>query len=272
MKKFLVSLFAVLAAACGDYDVVTYDDAPDGGLGQVEQAYGAKKNGTVQYGTRSADSGLACNDSSSGQVCMVLRGVTGTVAAKNVRWRFTPAHGFTAAEQTAIRNAVTALDNTLTAWTFTEGTQPAETIQIGKGTVSGASSSNNIDAFRKVRWDLPSDLTEGAGVVGAYKEATAVISLDIADIVARGAVEEALTAGNTGEEGKLRTHAILSGFMAAIGAGTRDDASSAGTYHDRTLVFPGPLFRPIASTGSICQMNSFDHFGNGQFNLITPAC
>jgi hypothetical protein len=257
-----------LALACGAPSEDYFDDSPDGGLGQVEQAFGAKNSTTYQYGTRSASSSLACNKTSTGQVCMLLRGVTGTVANKAVTWRFTPAHGFTAAEQTGIRNAVTALDNTLSTWTFTETTvAPSAPIQIGKGTCSGSSSSNNIDSFRCLSWALPQNLTEGAGVVGAYQSASVVIALDTTDIVARGAVEESVQPGTQGEEGKLRTHAALSGFMAAIGAGTRDDASSANTYHDRTLVFP-----PLSSAGADCQMESFNHFDNGAFDLVTPAC
>lgn len=242
-------------------------------LGSTTQAYAAPNAGTgVQYGTRTASSALACTTGSSGQTCAVLRGVTGTVAAKKVDWRLTPAHGFNSTETTAIRNAITALDNTLSGWTFSETAASSAPIQIGKGSAGGSSSSNNIDAFRSLRWDLPADLTEGAGVVGNYQAASTVITLDVDDINARGAVEEAKVAGNQSEVGKLRTHAILSGLMAAISAGTRDDSFSANTYHDRTLVFPGPVFRPLMSAGSQCQMNAFNLFDNGQFNLATPAC
>lgn len=274
MKNLIISLVALLGVACGGVDDgELYDEGGDAGLGQVEQAYEGASSSTYQYGTRSASSAGACTKNSAGQVCMVLRGVTGTVAAKKVDWRFTPAHGFTAAEQTAIRAAITALDNTLSTWTFSETAASSAPIQIGKAAASGASTSNNVDAFRSLRWDLPVDLTEGAGIVGAYQEATVVIGIDIADINTRGAAEEAKVAGDQGETGKLRTHIVVNSLEAAIGAGTRDDAQSDNTYHDRTLKFPGPLFRPLSSAGADCQMERFNHFGNGQFNLSSQgAC
>jgi hypothetical protein len=147
-------------------------------------------------------------------------------------------------------------------------------IQLANAKVSGGSGSSNIDAFVETTFVNMQNLTEGAGVVGTYQAASnCLIKLDIADINTRGAAEEALTPGNTSEVGKLRTHAILVGLQRCIGLGTRDDAGSVGNYIDRTLVFPGPLFRPLQSAGDQCRANSYDGFSNvGQFNVIAGAC
>lgn len=295
LKKICGILILALSAACSgsegtsSSDIQPYADEEQAlreglppldtfeeiDIGTAEQALGAKNSTTYQYGTRTASSGLACNKTSTGQVCYVPSGtgLTGTAASKTITWRLTPLHGFSATEQTAIQNAVTALDNTLSAWTFSLTTAAAGHIQLANASASGSSSSNNIDAFVQTEYANLQNLTEGAGVVGAYQSsASCLIRLDIADIVARGAVEEAKVAGNQGEEGKLRTHAILSGLQKCIGLGTRDDAGSAGNYIDRTLVFPGPLFRPLQTAGDQCRANSYDPSSVANYNILTPAC
>lgn len=295
LKKICVILSLALFAACSGSDGSVSDIQPyadeeqalaDGlppldtfeqsDIGTAEQALGAKTSTTYQYGTRTASSGLACNKTSTGQVCYVPQGtgLTGSVGSKVITWRLTPVHGFTATEQTAIQNAVTALDNTLSAWTFSLTTGAAGAIQLGKASASGSSSSNNIDAFVQPSLANLQNLNEGSGVVGSYQSsASCIISLDINDINARAAVEEAKVGGNQNEVGKLRTHAILSGLMKCIGLGTRDDAGSVGHYIDRTLVFPGPIFRPLQTAGDQCRANSYDPFSSiADYNNLTPAC
>lgn len=292
LKKICGILILCLSAACAGSDNVASDIQPyadeeqalrDGlppldttDIGKAEQALGAKNSATYQYGTRTASSGLACNKTSTGQICYVPQGtgMTGSVSSKTITWRLTPLHGFNADEQTGITNAVTALDNTLSAWTFSLTTGASGHIQLANASASGSSSSNNIDAFVQPEYANLQNLTEGAGVVGSYQSsASCVVRVDIADINARAALEEAKVAGNQNEVGKLRTHAILSGLMKCIGLGARDDAGSVGHYIDRTLVFPGPLFRPVQTAGDQCRANSYDPFNNvANYNLITPAC
>jgi hypothetical protein len=237
----------------------------------VEQALAAKPSATLQYGTRTASSGRACDRTSSGQVCYVPAGtgLTGTVSSKAITWRLTPVHGFSSEEQTAIQNAVVALDNSLANWTFNFTTQPAGAIQLANAPVSGGSGSSNIDAFVETQFLIPQQLNEQTGVVGQYiSSPSCFISLDIADINARGTAE-----GGATEIGKLRTHAILVGLMRCLGLGTRDDAGSAGFYIDRTLVFPGPVFRLLLTAGDQCRANSYDPFSNiFDFSNLKTVC
>src|SRR5688572_21244010 len=106
MKKALLSYLPILCAlACSGQAADGFEGEEVGELGEVELGFGGAETITYQYGTRSAASSGACNKTSTTQTCMVLRGVTGTTSAKNVRWNFTPAHGFTATEKTYIRDA-----------------------------------------------------------------------------------------------------------------------------------------------------------------------
>lgn len=293
MKKTLLSYLPLLCAlACSSPSAApTSDDllaqadetgffdplAPDflaaladeqGELGQVAEAFGAKNTFTYQYGTRTSTNRSRCDGVSSGQVCSVPggTGLTGTAAAKSATWRFTPFHGLTSAEQTAVTNAMTVLDNTLSAWSLPFTTASSGVLQFAKASATGASTSNNIDAFVHNSFDVVNELDEGAGVDGHYQTHTGcVIRLDIDDINARG--------GTATEIGILRTHAILSGAMKCLGLGMRDDATSANTYIDRTLVIPGPLFRPLMTAGDQCQANSYDPFSTqGSFDIINPGC
>jgi hypothetical protein len=288
-------LLAALSAACAGSDNAAPDIQPyadeeqalhdglppldtfeQGDIGKVEQALGAKTSTTYQYGTRTATSGSACNKTSTGQECYVPQGtgITGTVAAKVITWRLTPLHGFNATEQTAIQNAITAEDNTLSAWSLSLTTAAAGHIQLANAAVGGGSGSSTINAFVETSYVNLQSLNEQSGVVGTYRSASnCLVKLDIADINTRGAAEEAKVAGDQGETGKLRTHAILVGVQRCLGLGSRDDASSAGNYIDITLMFPGPLFRPLQSTGDQCRANSYDPFSAiADYNNLTPAC
>lgn len=263
MFKKLIALALLGLVACqGDLYTEDPNDADE--LGQIEQAYAASNSPTFQFGTRTGPSGLACDKTTTGQVCSIIKGATGTSAAKNVAWRFTPVHGFTAVEMITIQSAISGLDAALSKWTFSEVSGGAPAIQIGKAGVGGASTSNNIDAFRQVNWFLPVSLTEG--LTGSYQAASVIISIDMADITTRGTA-----AGGASFVNRLLFHAAANSFEAAIGLGTRDDAISAGTYNDRTvLVLPNGA--PFASSGGLCQLNSFNPSTVSVFDLVNPQC
>lgn len=229
--KFLLS--CLVAAACG----APADIADDAGIGQIEQGSDigqAEQDLTVSahnYGKSTAASGLRCNDSNSGQSCLLPR-------ARDYVYCMVDS-GFNSTEQANIRSGF-ALANSLMPgrFTFTELTgvsqctqvSPAPGIIVKKGLCSGGSTSGTVEAFVCPTLQPVFALTESVPGTwqsfGGSTTVSSILTVDTADINAQPASSTGETSA-AAEQACLRTWGIAHwAFSAFAGAGTTDSGGS----------------------------------------------
>jgi hypothetical protein len=244
-----------LSAACGAPE--QSDDLLE--LGQIEQAFAAPASPTYQLGTTTSSARLQCNKTNSGQVCSVP-----LTNSKSILWRFAANSGFTNQQKADFRVVMTAVDNSLPSWTFTESTSESAAIRVNKAACSGSSSSNNIDAFSCVDLSGPSiDLEVGPGVVGNYTaHVFADVHIDFDDINAKFS--------SSSDRLALAQHAFGHGIISWLGLGSRSDSGALG-FVSRRQVNVNALNLPLTA-GEACRLEAYNITNNGEFNLVSPAC
>jgi hypothetical protein len=251
------SLLAALTLpfACGAPD--EWDDSLD--LGQAEQAFAAPASPSFQLGTTTSSARLQCGRTNSGQVCSVP-----LMNSKAVLWRFGANSGFSDQQKADFRIVMTAVDNVLPSWTFTESTSQAAAIVVDKAACSGSSSSNNIEAFSCIDLSGPEiDLEEGPGVVGQYTaHVFGDVHIDFDDIDAKFS--------SAADRLALAQHAFGHGIISWLGLGSRSDSGALG-FVSRRQVNLNVLNLPLTQ-GEACRLEAYDITNNGAFDLLSPAC
>jgi hypothetical protein len=252
MKLSSKAAFAALAAmalACGAASEPGDEALEEGAIGTIEQPYIYLDSATKQWGSQTGANRLACNKTSSSQVCSFAR-------HKCIELARNPA-SFTTTENSVLAGLRLELDNEYPNWTFTlvdSAAAPAANcvrLLYQKGAVSGTLSSN-IDGYRSVTFVSPVSLTEGqhpglAAPVGNYqRHGSCIATIDATDVNNKGA--------NAAEDERLMDHAMGSSAIVCMGVGMRDDA--AGTLSQRPINVG--VFLDGASNAEACRADIGD--------------
>lgn len=267
MKNLLKWLVVGLALACGAPLDVETDDA---GIAQVDQ--GSDIGQTEQklavsahnYGKSTAASGLRCNDTNSGQSCVLPR-------ARDYVWCMVDS-GFNATEQSDIRAGFTMANGLMpNRFTFTELTgvaqctqvSPAPGIVVKKGLCSGGSTSGTVESFVCPTLQPVFALTESVPGTwqsfGGSTTVSSILTVDTADINVQPAGH---FTGDTAaaEQGCLRRFGITHWAFAAFAGGGAADSSPANDAFSQSVA--GRQLRSPVNVGQpatdICQWTNTD--------------
>jgi hypothetical protein len=269
MIRFASSILAFALFACGgaaEGDDLFEDDYSD--LGQAEQPFHGKRTPSFQYGTRTATSRQKCDRSSTGQVCAIPPSKTLTYCVEPAG---TVLANWTNAERNRVSAIIEGLDaisdftlNPVDSFGFSclsLSPQP-QVLAFTSSTGSSGTGSSDVKDYAHSGMFNFTDLTEGAGIVGAYQTwGGCEIRLDIVDIRAKGT---SATQDNNGVD-----HAAAHTLMACLGIGGR---SGDGGRASRNLFNPATTATNV-STGEACQMTGFTLSSPGQFNnSLTGDC
>lgn len=284
IKSIKLLLPFLLALACGGYDGSADDDNQGDELGQVEQGYQVGlRGGTAQFGTRTAASGLMCDNVSSGQVCLVPKskaikvfftGPTGAGAPSaadiaEVRAQIGPNNG------SWFKNLqINGLD---ASWTFSEATNvnDAAITHVISVDVSAAGFctglAGNTETYACFT-GTTTGLSEDAGVVGQYVKHTGApaIHIDLGKIRAKGA--------NAGQDANLLRHASFNVMQRVHGIGQFDGGGNArcvtrgigtGSAQPTDLLSTACIIQ----TTEACILNSFTELNDTtHFGLTAVSC
>lgn len=295
-KLFTLCLFG-LATGCGAADDSIEPTDDSGELGAVEQAMSAAHPG---YGVTTGATHTACNDTSTGQACLLPR-------VHNYVWCAVDS-GFSSGELNDIREGFRRA-NTVgggSPFTFTELTGvaqctqvvPAPHILVRKGTCSGGSTSGTMEAFVCPTFQPVFAVTES--VPGSYQSfGGGVITVDTADVNAQPAGPATAFTTAAQEQSCLRIGGIAQNAMlfSGIGATTASTSNDPFTtlYTARQLRSPSPFSgnpptgiclsgnspglgipapakRTNLSTQQLCKMSHWTDTTPGSFAFTTGNC
>lgn len=228
--KHLVA-FALLAFACGG---TRFDVEEE--LDETEQELSAPVGPAQGYGNSTAGTRNRCNNSSSGQNCMVPSG------DKTVTYCF--AGAWPTADKNAVAAGVAQVDSALQFWTFAnQGTcgNPATSemifnfgVSVGNGPTSNAMSAFSANTLT----GTVATLTES--VPGTWQSFTKMlVNVDNADINARS----------------FSIYNHVGGYSSCIFTGLGSRGDTANSYCNRDVTVPGVSVSLTA--GEVCKANNY---------------
>jgi hypothetical protein len=262
----LLGLASAWLSGCGDYDGQPGDE-----IGTVEQPYQSKVQTNFQWGATTASARLACNKTSSGQVCTIPSARGGSFYVLDL----------SSSNRTIVRNVFSSINSAVGSTPWLEEIDVADrllsTVVFASGAVSGSLSSN-IDGYSSLSLFHEFDLTEGVVAgdpVGSYKAHDNVngggpfpdtITIDFADC-------DAKFPGDATAQLQCKRHAIGHAVLAHMGLGSRTDSAGGvgSTWQRRTLAAAGTVLSALNS-GGVCLYNSANYTNNGDYSIVGLPC
>lgn len=250
-NKWILSLFALLAFACGSVNDGIIDDEVE--LGQTEQAVSIGNGG---YGFTNATSQLRCAQPGvSGQVCFANAGTK----KSNVTYCFS---GFPQVDIDKLKGGFQVIDNAVN-WSFTlSSTFPCD-ISIQNGTVSG--SNTRIEQFMKaIPTGTLTSLTSPAGAAHVNGSWTSFTKLSVV-------VDKAKLDGFAGQAYQNNWLQVGGAIPARfIGLGSQSNTSSAAKISMTRRAMNGTLLGAL-SPGEICRANNTTAGNTSQINAVVQC-